>query len=85
MDGNGEKRWLQWIVRIILPALVAAQWLTLSGELEELRREVRSLREEVARRELEQDLALVRLETLYGLGRGQQGGGDQADDHPGGQ
>jgi len=73
-NGNGEKRWLTWLVRVILPALVAAMWLNLAGEIDELRDDVREMRGEV-RDEMksqrlvnrEQDGCLARLDTEVGL------------------
>ena len=77
-NGNGEKRWLTWIVRLVLPALVAAlwtlQWLSLSAQLTDLKDEVREMRGEV-RDELksqrfvnrEQDGCLARLDAEVGL------------------
>lgn len=89
---NGEKRWLSWLVRIILPALVAAQWIGLSADVAEVRRELAELRRELeednrrdAKLEAEQDCSLIRLETLVDGLLGQQGGGRQTDDHTGGQ
>ncbi|OGD78491.1 MAG: hypothetical protein A2Y64_09435 [Candidatus Coatesbacteria bacterium RBG_13_66_14] len=73
-DGNGEKRWLTWLVRVIVPALIAALWLSLSAQLDDLRCEVREMRAEV-RDELksqrlvnrEQDGRLARLDAEVGL------------------
>ncbi|HUT98422.1 MAG TPA: hypothetical protein VM054_05020 [bacterium] len=77
-NGNGEKRWLRWIVRLALPALVAAlwgvQWASLSSQLDGLWDEVRELRGEV-RDELnsqrlvnrEQDGRLARLYAEVGF------------------
>lgn len=46
-NNNGERRWLIWAVRIIIPALIAMMWLDLFGELDDLKGEVRALRAEV--------------------------------------
>jgi hypothetical protein len=85
-DGNGEKRWLTWIVRLVLPALIAAlwavQWASLSAQLCNLRDEVREMRGEV-RDELksqrfvnrEQDGRLARLDAEVGFLR-EDGRGD---------
>lgn len=66
-----ERSWLTWLVRIILPALVAAQWIGLSGEVRDVRREVESLRRELEvdqrlelARSADLDRRLVRLETI---------------------
>ncbi|MCX7021995.1 MAG: hypothetical protein NTW26_06955 [bacterium] len=76
--GNGEKSWLKWLVRVILPVLIAAlwgvQWASLSSQIEDLRCEVREMRGEI-RGELEsqqlvnreQDGCLARLETEVGF------------------
>ncbi len=69
-NGNGEKRWLRWIARVILPALIAAQWVTLSANFDDLRYEVRELRRTLSERLLYdagQDAALERLELLSEL------------------
>ncbi len=69
-NGNGEKRWLRWIAKVILPALIAAQWVTLSANFDDLRDEVRELRRTVNERLLYdagQDAALERLELLSEL------------------
>ncbi len=73
-NNNGEKRWLTWAVRIIIPALIAMMWLGLSGELDDLKGEVRALRAEVRTGLAEQaevnrgqDGHLARLETVVWL------------------
>lgn len=73
-NNNGERRWLTWVVRIILPALIAMMWLNLAGELDDLRDEVRLLRCEVGGKlteqegnNREQNERLARLETVVGL------------------
>jgi len=85
-NGNGEKGWLKWLVRVVLPALVAAlwvaQWASLSAQLVNLRDEVREMRGEI-RGELEsqqlvnreQDGRLARLDAEVGFLR-DDGGGD---------
>jgi len=75
---NGEKRWLTWLVRVIVPALIAAlwiaQWASLSAQIGDLRDEVREMRGEI-RGELElqqlvnreQDGRLARLDAEVGF------------------
>jgi len=73
-NGNGEKGWLKWLVRFILPALIAALWLSLSAQIYDLRDEVREMRGEM-RDELnsqrlvnrEQDGRLARLDAEVGF------------------
>lgn len=69
MNNNNEKRWLTWLVRIILPALIAAMWLGLSGRLDDVHNEVAALRIEMrgelaeqAEHNQEQDIVLTRHE-----------------------
>ncbi len=73
-NNNGEKRWLTWVVRIILPALVAMMWLNLAGELDDLRDEIRALRVEVrtelagqANTNQAQDVEITRIGTMVGV------------------
>jgi hypothetical protein len=69
-NGNGEKRWLRWVAKVILPALIAAQWVTLSADFDDLRLELRELRRAVGERLLHdsgQDAALERLDLLSEL------------------
>jgi len=85
-NGNGEKKWLTWIVRLVLPGLIAAlwtlQWVSLSAQLTDLKDEVREMRGEV-RDELksqrlvnrEQDGRLARLDAEVGFLR-EDGRGD---------
>jgi len=85
-NGNGEKRWLTWVARFVLPAVIAAlwavQWASLSAQLTDLKDEVREMRGEV-RDELksqrvinrEQDGRLARLDAEVGFLR-EDGRGD---------
>lgn len=74
---NNEKKWLTWLVRIILPVLIAAMWLGLSGRFDDLQDEVQSLRVEMrdeVERNQAQDILLTQhevklaqvLRTLFG-------------------
>ena len=81
MNNHNETRWLTWLVRIVLPVLIAAMWLGLSGRLDDLRDEILALRIEMrgeqteqAEHDQEQDIRLTQhderlalvLRTLFG-------------------
>lgn len=53
MEQNGEKRWLTWVVRVILPALVGAMWLSIGSDIADLKVEVKELRCAVYEQQLE--------------------------------
>lgn len=64
---NGEKRWLTWIVRIILPALVGAMWLSIGADISELKEEVKELRCAVYDQQLEAAEARAELDARLRL------------------
>ena len=94
-NNNSEKRWLTWIVRVVVPALVAAlwvaQWASLSGQIEDLRCEVREMRADMkgelaAQRETDRghDARLARLDAALGF-LGEDGRRDYSHHDSGGE
>lgn len=69
-NNNSEKRWLTWLVRIVLPALIAAMWLSQTNRFNDLGDEVAALHIEMrgelaeqAERNQAQDILLTQHEV----------------------